>query len=122
MIKATIKGVFYTGLSVIMAGCYYQNSAYNEPRQAQYSHHSMAYDAHGTSDEMITDQVRGRVMNRGFMGSRNSGQAPVNVMTKNGVVHLSGTVNTPEERSNIIRNASSVRGVKSVKSTIKIGS
>lgn len=122
MLKLITKGVVYTVLGTILAGCYYHNSAYYDQNKPQNYTPSITRGQAMMSDQMITNQVRKRIGNRGFMGNRMSGNSSVNVMTKNGVVYLSGMVRTPQERSNIIRMASSLPGVKSVKSTLKISS
>ncbi|KTD45610.1 periplasmic protein [Legionella rubrilucens] len=122
MLKPITKGVFYTVFGIILAGCYYQKPTYYEPNQSVNSSTSITRGQVNMSDQMITNQVRNRIGNRSLLGSSNGGNTPINVMTKNGVVYLSGSVNTVQERRRIIQIASSVPGVKSVKSTLKTNS
>ncbi|RJT45287.1 BON domain-containing protein [Legionella taurinensis] len=121
MLNAITKGVFYTVFGTLLVGCYYQKPTYYEPNQPVNSATSMTHGQVNMSDQMITNQVIKRIGNRNIFG-HNGRNTPLHIMTRNGVVYVSGSVDTAQERSRIIQVASSVHGVKIVKSSLKINS
>lgn len=71
-------------------------------------------------DAVITAKVKGKFIQEKLFKDKKVAVITVSVETTNGVVHLSGTVDNQAEANNAVTIAKSVKGVKSVKSTIKV--
>ncbi len=69
-------------------------------------------EKHNISDSWITAKVKSS-----FMYSSNINSSDINVSTNNGVVTLTGKVDSGTERALAIETAQNIRGVKSVNST-----
>jgi len=72
------------------------------------------------SDTYITAKVKGIIMKEKLFGDKSVEYWPVSVETKDGVVFLTGIVDTEEQQKNIINLAGSIKGVKSVNSSLTI--
>lgn len=71
------------------------------------------------TDTMITAKIKGVYIREKLMG-KDVPATSVSVETNNGIVYLSGTVETKEQADNAIKLAKSVKGVKQVESRLKI--
>lgn len=75
---------------------------------------------HPLDDSMITAKVKGMFLQKKLFSSEDVAAMTISVETNNGVVSLSGTADSQEQIDNAINIAKSVKGVKNVKSTVKI--
>jgi len=75
---------------------------------------------HPIEDAVITAKVKGMFIQQKLFGDKDISAITISVETNNGVVSLSGTSDSQQEINNAIKIAKSVKGVKEVKSTIKI--
>ncbi len=71
-------------------------------------------------DTYITAKVKGSLLKERLFGDKEVEYWPVSVETKNGVVYLTGTVDTAEQQNNIAKVVQGIKGVKSVQSTITV--
>lgn len=72
------------------------------------------------NDTYITAKVKGVLLKERLFGDKEIEYWPVKVETKNGVVYLTGKVDTNEQRTNIVNIITNVDGVKSVNSVITV--
>lgn len=72
------------------------------------------------TDTAITAKVKGTFIREKLFGDKDVSVMNVNVETTNGVVYLTGTVDTKAEADNAVKLAKSVSGVKSVESKIQV--
>ena len=72
------------------------------------------------TDAYTTAKVKGAFLKTKLFGSQDIEYWPVKVETKDRVVYLSGSVDTPSERTNLINLTQKVRGVKLVNSSITV--
>jgi hyperosmotically inducible protein len=72
------------------------------------------------TDIIITAKVKGLLDRESFSGEKSVPSANIQVQTHDGVVYLTGAVETESEAKNAVGIAASVRDVKSVESTLKI--
>lgn len=72
------------------------------------------------SDTYITAKAKGTIMKEKLFGDKAVEYWPVSIETKDGVVYLSGAVDTDIERANIVKLIEGIKGVKSVKSGITV--
>ena len=72
------------------------------------------------ADTYITAKAKGTIMKESLFGKKSVEYWPVNIETKDGVVYLSGTVDTNEQSENIVKLVTGIDGVKSVNSTINV--
>jgi hyperosmotically inducible protein len=72
------------------------------------------------TDTYITAKVKGIIMKEKFFGGKDVEYWPVSIETKDGVVYLTGIVDTDAQRTNIDNLAKSINGVKSVNNTITV--
>ena len=74
------------------------------------------------ADTLITAKVKGIYIREKLLGDApaNAVALGVHVETTNGIVYLSGAVDTEEQASNAVRLANSIEGVKSVQSKIEV--
>jgi hyperosmotically inducible protein len=72
------------------------------------------------TDTYITAKAKGTIMQERLFGTKSVEYWPVSIETKDGVVYLSGTVDTEEQRSNIVTLIEGLQGVKSVQSAITV--
>ncbi len=72
------------------------------------------------SDTYITAKVKGSLMREKLFGKEAVEVWPVTVETKEGVVYLTGTVNSAQESANIVKIANAVKGVRSVNSALTV--
>ncbi|HTP34941.1 MAG TPA: BON domain-containing protein [Candidatus Acidoferrales bacterium] len=75
----------------------------------------LAKDPSKINDDTITDQIRINLANDKVIGAY-----PFEVNVKNGVVTLTGTTDTPGQRSRAASVAKKVKGVKSVVNNIAL--
>lgn len=68
------------------------------------------------TDMAITSKIKGRLIKNKVLDIKNVKFWSLDVETNNGVVYLSGTVDTLDQKNNVIQIATSVDGVKSVNS------
>lgn len=71
-------------------------------------------------DTYITGMVKGSFIREKLFGDKEIAVWPVSVETKDGVVYLTGEVDTTQERDNALSIAQKVPNVKSVNSTITV--
>jgi hyperosmotically inducible periplasmic protein len=71
------------------------------------------------TDSYITAKVKGLLLRKSFVGEPVSA-TDIKVETKNGIVYLSGNVKDKNKADNAIEVARQVKGVKEVKSLIKV--
>jgi hyperosmotically inducible protein len=69
-------------------------------------------------DTYIT--AKGIILKEKLFGSKSVEYWPVKIETKDGVVYLSGVVDTDDNRTNIVTLIEGINGVKSVKSAITV--
>ena len=75
------------------------------------------------ADTLITAKVKGIYIREKLLGDAPADAVAalgVHVETTNGIVYLSGAVDTEEQASNAVRLANSIEGVKSVQSKIEV--
>ncbi|MBP6918733.1 MAG: BON domain-containing protein [Legionellaceae bacterium] len=72
------------------------------------------------ADTYITAKAKGTIMKESLFGKKDVDYWPVSIETKDGVVYLSGTVDTKEQSENIVKLVTGIDGVKSVNSTINV--
>jgi len=72
------------------------------------------------ADTIITAKVKGLFLRDKLFTNKDISVTSVKVETKNGVVHLTGTADSATEVKNAVKAAKTVKGVKKVKSYIKI--
>lgn len=117
---------------VILTGTVNTNSQYE---QAVSLAHSVPYvadvnaanlkvlernDNATSTDAYITAKVRSLFMQAQLFGDKPVEYWPVKIETKDGVVYLSGVVETQEQLVHIVRITQSIAGIKSVNSTIRV--
>lgn len=73
-----------------------------------------------TKDALITVKIKGKLMQESIFSDKDIKSLGITVETVDGVVQLSGTVDSPEQKANILKVAQSVSGVKSIESDLKI--
>jgi hyperosmotically inducible protein len=76
--------------------------------------------AHDISDSAITTAVKATLLEKKIFGDKNVELWTVHVETTDGIVALTGTVDTDAECANIIDAVKKVHGVKSVESAITV--
>lgn len=72
------------------------------------------------NDTYITAKAKGTILKEKLFGSKSVEYWPVSIETKDGVVYLTGVVDTDDQRSNIVTLIKAIHGVKSVKSGITV--
>lgn len=72
------------------------------------------------SDTAITTEVKATLLEKKIFGNKKVEFWTVHVDTKHGIVSLTGTVDTDEQRDNTINAVKNVRGVKSVESALTV--
>lgn len=72
------------------------------------------------TDADITVKVKTALMQAQLFSDKPVGYWPIHIQTKDGIVYLSGVVDTQQQRNNIIRLTRGVIGVKSVISAISV--
>ena len=72
------------------------------------------------TDMVITAKVRGTYIQEKLFSDKDISVTEINVETKNGIVYLSGTVDSQEKANNAVNLAKSISGVKSVESKIVV--
>lgn len=82
------------------------------------SHLQIAQSEQVMSDTLITAKVKALLIKDELLGKETS--AGIHVETQNGIVYLTGSVESDTEMKNVIRVAHSVEGVKEVKAKISI--
>ena len=75
---------------------------------------------HPLEDAAITAKVKGMFIQQKLFGDKDIAAITISVETNNGIVSLSGTSDNQQQINNAIKIAKSVKGVKKVKSTVKI--
>lgn len=75
---------------------------------------------HSMADTAITAKVKGMYVREKLFGDKDISVMGVSVETTNGVVYLTGTVNTQAEADNAVKYAKSVSGVKKVESKLEV--
>lgn len=71
-------------------------------------------------DTLITAKVKAAFIKEDLFGKEPIAPISVSVETVDGIVHLSGTVETPAQGENAVKIAQKINGVKKVESTIKV--
>lgn len=71
-------------------------------------------------DTVITAKIKGLFLQAKLFGTQDLRAATINVSTNNGIVSLSGIVNSTRQLERAIAIAKTVNGVKSVESIIKV--
>ena len=72
------------------------------------------------ADTYITAKAKGTIMKEKLFGRKPVEYWPVTIETKDAVIYLSGTVDTNEQRENMVKLVEGIAGVKSVNSTIDV--
>lgn len=72
------------------------------------------------SDTAITTEVKATLLEKKIFGNKKVEFWTVHVDTKHGIVSLTGTVDTDEQRDNTINAVKNVHGVKSVESALTV--
>ena len=72
------------------------------------------------TDAIITAKVKGAFVREKLFGNKLDSVSTINVETKQGVVYLSGTLETADEAKNASKLAQAVGGVKRVESSIAV--
>ncbi len=72
------------------------------------------------TDTYTTAKVKGTIMKEKLFGDKSVEYWPVSVETKNGIVYLTGVVDTKEQQTNIINLVDKIQGIKSVNSSITV--
>jgi hyperosmotically inducible protein len=72
------------------------------------------------SDSYITAKLNGLIIKNKIFGDKDVKFTNIDIETKDGVVYLSGQADNTAQIKNIIDLANSIKGVKSVKSAIKV--
>lgn len=75
---------------------------------------------HPIDDSVITSKVKGMFIQQKLFGDKDVSAITIKVETNNGIVSLSGSANNQQQIDNAINIAKAIKGVKQVKSTIKI--
>jgi hyperosmotically inducible protein len=75
---------------------------------------------HPIDDSVITAKVKGMFIQQKLFGDKDISAMTIKVETNNGIVSLSGTANDQQQIDNAIKISKSIKGVKEVKSTIKV--
>lgn len=81
---------------------------------------SVKQSKHTMSDTAITAKVKAKYLREKVFGDKDISLMGVNVETTNGIVYLSGTVDTQEEADNAIKFAKEVQNVKKVESKLEV--
>lgn len=80
-----------------------------------------ASSKHPMADTAITAKVKGLYLREKLFGDREISVTGIKVETTDGIVYLSGKVDTQEQADNAINLAKSVSGVREVKSALEVG-
>lgn len=72
------------------------------------------------TDMFITAKVKGKFIQEKLFGDKDVAVMSISVETKDGIVFLTGTVDTQEQAENAVKIAKSVSDVKKVESSIKV--
>ena len=72
------------------------------------------------NDTYITAKVKGSLMKEKLFGDKAVEYWPVCVTTKNGVVYLTGMVDTEEQKTNILALLGKLEGIKSIESSLTV--
>jgi len=72
------------------------------------------------ADTYITAKAKGTIMKEKLFGSKAVEYWPVSFETKDGILYVTGKVDTDKERENIVNLVKRIHGVKEVKSTITV--
>lgn len=75
---------------------------------------------HPVMDSMITAKVKGVYLREKLFGDKPTTVTQIHVETKDGVVYLTGKANSETQAKNAQELAKGVKGVKEVKSSVKI--
>ncbi len=104
--NSSIRNLFLTAAAVAALGA---GVAANAGTDATSGYPSSNTAVTGVSDDTITSQVQSKISSMSTLRD-----ADINVATSNGVVTLSGTAASADEKSQAEAAAKSVKGVKSV--------
>ena len=81
----------------------------------------MAKDSHQPfTDSAITAKVKGTYIREKLFGDKDIELTGIKVETTNGIVYLTGKVDTEQQAKNAVHFAQSVSGVKEVKSSLEV--
>lgn len=72
------------------------------------------------TDLAISAKIKGSFIREKLFGDKDTSKMPIAIETKDGIVHLTGTVETPQEAEKAFKIAKSVSDVKAVDSKIRI--
>lgn len=75
---------------------------------------------HPMDDAYITAKVKGLFIQEELFSDKEVAAMPVSVETNNGIVHLSGTVDSETQIKNAVKIAETVKGVKKVESRLVV--
>jgi hyperosmotically inducible periplasmic protein len=75
---------------------------------------------HPIKDTLITAKVKGYFVKKRLLDNSNLPLENLHVETNNGVVYLTGSVNTQSQKMNAVRIAKSISGVKGVESRLQV--
>lgn len=75
---------------------------------------------HSMADTAITAKVKGAYVREKIFGDKDISVMGVNVETTNGIVYLTGTVETKSQADNAVKLAKSIHGVKKVESKLDV--
>ena len=89
-------------------------------KDVETSNLSVKASKHPLTDSYITAKVKGLFLKEKLFGDKDIASMSIKVETTKGIVYLSGTADTEKEIDNAISLAETVKGVKSVKSNVKV--
>lgn len=72
------------------------------------------------TDTYITAKVKGKFVREKLFGDKEVSVTRINVETKNGIVYLTGSVNSKSEAENAAKLAKSIEGVKKVEAKLDV--
>ena len=75
---------------------------------------------HKMSDTMITGKIKGMYVREKLFGDKDISLMNVSVETTNGIVYLTGAVDTQDEATNAVKYAEEIHGVKKVDSKLTV--
>jgi len=84
------------------------------------THLTIKQSKHPIADTVITAKVKGSFIREKLLGDRDISVTSIYVETTNGVVYLTGKVDSQAEIDNAIKLAKAINGVKSVDSKLEV--
>lgn len=84
------------------------------------THLSVKESKHPMKDSAITAKVKGTFIREKLFGDKDIDVMGVKIVTTNGTVYLTGTVDSKEEAANAEKLAKSVKGVKKLDSKLEV--